>query len=906
MSRTILVVATVLLAGALPRPAVAQTTGQLVGRVLDARSEAPLEGAEVSLDQRRTLTNGAGDFVFIGVSPGRHVVAVRIPGYTPRSVTVNIEAGVTLTIRVALQSGVVLEDIRVEATQIPLLTPDVASTRQTLTGADLATSPISDIRQALELRTGITDGHFRGGRSGQETYVVDGIDTRNQFAQSQGALAFEVAPSAIQEVSVFTSGFTADQPSALSGVVNVVTRSGPSDRWIGRVELTTDAMMPNSTRRGYGRMGLSAGGPLIGPITMFTDFLLFAGSDREPRVRGVTCVEAPQFDCPVERTIIPHQGGDRYLSLIKLDLPVGSAGGLALSVQRNRDQHELYSTRFKYGLENYLAEREVATLVALTGRGSLQPTRARAILLSGRAAWGRIDRRLGVLAPDQPGRLGYLQPGNYVFRGEDYTRTPVAEQIASGQTIPGYLMPSDSGFGSPWGLFGADLFVTDGTSNIATWTLSDFVQFRGDIQALVSPQHDLRIGGELKLFQIESYQHVLAGVPGALPSYVQFTPKTYAIWFHNTLHAAEAATIDLGVRLEGFQPQLTFPEDRNDPTGVTRSTNWSLLVHPRIGFAMPLGLLGLDRAAFRWNFGRFSQPPDFQFFFDQALDDSLNTSLRRQGNPNLSFERAIQYEAGLDYLITTDLVVRFTGFYKDLTALSTSGIAVGGIENRFTNLDFGFVGGLEMRIEYRPGGPSRFELGYALQKAAGTVSTAFDSVTTDSRSLEQLEIPLQFDRRHAINLTAWTQVRRVDVSLGASVMSGVPAPDDARRRLPWVANVSGRLGWSLASGSRSRLRVFAEGRNLLNFANLIAERAGGGVTPDLNSIETQALAWAQGALPIPRESPWYLARLDLDNDGLLSQSEQILARRGALLDAAEPTLLYGEARQVRVGLEITW
>jgi len=269
MSRTILVVATLLLAGALPRPAVAQTTGQLVGRVLDARSEAPLEGAEVSLDQRRTLTNGAGDFVFIGVSPGRHVVAVRIPGYTPRSVTVNIEAGVTLTIRVALQSGVVLEDIRVEATQIPLLTPDVASTRQTLTGADLATSPISDIRQALELRTGITDGHFRGGRSGQETYVVDGIDTRNQFSQSQGALAFEVAPSAIQEVSIFTSGFTADQPSALSGVVNVVTRSGPSDRWIGRGEVTTDAMAPNGLRRGYGRVGLSAGGPLIGPITLF-------------------------------------------------------------------------------------------------------------------------------------------------------------------------------------------------------------------------------------------------------------------------------------------------------------------------------------------------------------------------------------------------------------------------------------------------------------------------------------------------------------------------------------------------------------------------------------------------------------------------------------------------------------
>ena len=86
----------------------------------------------------------------------------------------------------------------------------------------------------------------------------------------------------------------------------------------------------------------------------------------------------------------------------------------------------------------------------------------------------------------------------------------------------------------------------------------------------------------------------------------------------------------------------------------------------------------------------------------------------------------------------------------------------------------------------------------------------------------------------------------------------------------------------------------------------MAARANGGVEPDLGAIEAMALEDTQGAVPIPRESPWFVPRLDLDGDRILSAEEQRLARRGALLDAAEPTLLYGEARQVRIGVELTW
>lgn len=904
MSRTCWLLATAVLALG-PASLAAQTTGQIVGTVVSRQDSTPVAGAEVLIagTDLRAVTDDEGQFVLIGVTPGLHTLTARAIGYTALELReVRVRAGVSARVTVALSPATVLEPITVEVEARPLLTPDVTASRQVVARDELATTPIESIEQALELRTGISDGHFRGGRLGQETFVIDGIDVKNQFSASRDGAAFQLAPSAVQEVSVLTSGWSADQASAVSGVVNLVTRSGPTDAWFGRTEFLSDDWAPDGLRRGYARLGLTAGGPLAGETTLFADLLLIGQADRDPRAEGLTCLDVP-FPCPVERTIIPHQEGDRYFLFGKLDVPLSDQLDFILSLNRNRDQHELYSTRFKYALPDYLAERQTATLLTGAVRGAFQPHGARAVLGTARLAVGRVDRFLGVLTPDQPARLGRFRIGDYRFRGEDFATTDPEAQIASGATIPGYLAPSDSGLASPYGIFGADLFVTDGTSGVAEWSRSEFANAQAELQMLVSPQHDLKIGGDLKLYHIESYQHVAGGLAGAAPNYVEFYPVVAAAYLHNTLHAFEAATIDLGVRLEAFQPRLEAPTDRRDLTAPTATTGWQVLVHPRIGFAMPLSAIGVDRAAIRWNFGRFTQPPDFQFFFDQALDDSLNTAVRRQGNPNLGFERAIQYEGAFDYLLTDDLVLRITGFFKDLSGLTTSGITVGTRAETFTNLDFGRVQGAEVKLEARLPGARRLELGYALQEAFGVVSTAFDSAADTTGALQELEIPLQFDRRHAIDLNALWPVAGFHVAVGASIGSGFPVPGAAERRLPWSANVSARLTRDWRLGSRT-LRVTAEGRNLLGLDNLVAARAGGGVLPDVQGLESRAAQETSAATPIPRESPLYLPGFDVDEDGFLSALEQREARRAALLDFNEPTLLYGEARQIRVGVEL--
>jgi hypothetical protein len=99
------------------------------------------------------------------------------------------------------------------------------------------------------------------------------------------------------------------------------------------------------------------------------------------------------------------------------------------------------------------------------------------------------------------------------------------------------------------------------------------------------------------------------------------------------------------------------------------------------------------------------------------------------------------------------------------------------------------------------------------------------------------------------------------------------------------------------------LQVMAEGRNVLNRPNLVTARGGGGVMPDVLELSRRAARDLADRAPIPRESPLYLPAFDLNEDAFLDLDEQIAARRAALLDFYEPTLLYGEARQIRLGVE---
>ncbi|MEE8488453.1 MAG: carboxypeptidase regulatory-like domain-containing protein, partial [Gemmatimonadota bacterium] len=226
----------VAIALALPASGLAQTA-RLTGSVSDADTSTPVVGASiriVALDIE-TVTTSSGRFVLAGIPAGSHDVAIDLLGYTSlRLLAVVFRAGRPTELAIRLQrSPVALAPIVVESDRIPLIEPEVSETREIIPGELLRELPVTRIGEVIDLATGVSDGHFRGGQTGQEVYLVDGFALKNQLEATTGGASIELAPTSLREIEIVTGGFNAEYGSALSGVVSYRTRSGSTERWEG-------------------------------------------------------------------------------------------------------------------------------------------------------------------------------------------------------------------------------------------------------------------------------------------------------------------------------------------------------------------------------------------------------------------------------------------------------------------------------------------------------------------------------------------------------------------------------------------------------------------------------------------------------------------------------------------------
>src|SRR5690606_29082522 len=181
----------------------AQATGSIFGRVVDAANGQPLAGALVRTVPpfARTVTTEEGRFVLVGVPAGERTVRVELLGYRALEIGgVQVRAGRGTELRLELESSALaLEAVRVDVERVRLIEPEVAVTHEVVVGRELRELPLDRIEEAIELSPGVSDGHFRGGRVGQESYVVDGIEVRNQFEGSVFGLGLEISPTALDE-----------------------------------------------------------------------------------------------------------------------------------------------------------------------------------------------------------------------------------------------------------------------------------------------------------------------------------------------------------------------------------------------------------------------------------------------------------------------------------------------------------------------------------------------------------------------------------------------------------------------------------------------------------------------------------------------------------------------------------
>jgi len=264
----------------LGEPAVAQdasaTPGTIRGVVMSVETAEYLDYANVLIKdtQRGTMSLGRGEFYFQGLPPGAYTIEVLYLGYAPMQQTVVLEAGQTQSLVFDLVTVIVdvIPPFDVEAAAIMVEIEDT-TTRWKVDTEELMTQAIDNITEAVARHPGVVmrDGelYIRGGRSGEVSVRLDGIAIDNPL--DNGSL--EVSNLALASVNTVTGGMDAKYGSALSGVVDMVTRTG-GDEFDGRLRYTTDDFgRMDRTYTNYDRLEYGFGGPT--PLDGLTYF--FAG-----------------------------------------------------------------------------------------------------------------------------------------------------------------------------------------------------------------------------------------------------------------------------------------------------------------------------------------------------------------------------------------------------------------------------------------------------------------------------------------------------------------------------------------------------------------------------------------------------------------------------------------------------
>ncbi|MEA2722646.1 MAG: hypothetical protein QOH59_417 [Gemmatimonadales bacterium] len=914
-------IAALVLTAVLPRAATAQAEGSVAGRVLDARAGSGLPQAQVLLDDRlAAITDTAGVYRARGIRSGWHRISARLIGY--RSVvqdSVFVRAGATMTLNFSLETNPLeLAPLVVTAPVDPLLDPLATATEQKITAADLRELPVSSLEEAIALSAGSVGQSYRGGRLGEESFILDGLGVKNQLDAANGGLGLKVPPDALSEASLVTNGFSARYGQALSGMVNVVTKE-PGESWEGRLGYETDRPLGGSWDLGLDRFVAQADGPVIGRMGAVAAIDVSGRLDADP-VNAPAPTE-PRDPRTASPTLLPHNSGEQWTALGKITLPVTDRITLRTLGLHSEDQRLLYDPAYKYDLNLAPAQRLRGDLLIAHVQYASTPGAGKQLIADLRV--GRFSREFlrGTLSGAVDYTLGGLTGRRFHFLGEDLARA----QDPTGDPITGLHTPEPSTT-SPWGV--PAFFVGGGSRGELGW--SRFGETRGqlDLTFGASEQVDLYGGVELTRQQVRTFQRALGYLPvgGSVPPVAasSFSPASAAGYLEAQLRLADLAFTG-GLRYDQFDAGSGLPRESR---GSQRRLS------PRV--AVSTVLVG---ATFVASYGRFTQAPDYQYLVDAAFDDTTRTGRFRRGNPDIGFEDATQYELSLRVRPTPITSLRLGVYVKRLDGLVASvPIGIDPDSTIFGNADAGSVKGAELLFEREMRDGFAVRLAYTLQRAVATATDAFllnrlisiDQSTGDTIRPARAEFPLDYDRRHTATAVLRGRVseeggprllgvRPVAGLESAAIIrysSGLPfsrsnaagdsligLPNDSRLPTTLTVDLLVRRPLRLA-GVRGGL--YLDVRNLLNRRNILAVRRDTG-QPGLTITGVDSLAEAAYlAHPeeIPFESARYRAFADADGNGYIEGREELFPLYlAAARDFTQPLFAYGPPRLVRLGVE---
>ncbi|MFO7889108.1 MAG: TonB-dependent receptor, partial [bacterium] len=217
------------------QPTIAGNTGKITGVITDESTGEPLYFANVVLEGTDigAAADEEGRYTIINVPAGVYTIIASYIGYkTTKVKNVQIMTGLTTTINIELQPGepIVGESV-VKIAKKPIVQKDLTATTAVIEEKKIKAMPITEISEAIELQAGLIKDaggglHIRGGRSGEVSYWIDGVPVTDMY---DGGSVVDVNKDMVQELQVVSGAFNAEYGQAMSGIVNITTKSGSNE-----------------------------------------------------------------------------------------------------------------------------------------------------------------------------------------------------------------------------------------------------------------------------------------------------------------------------------------------------------------------------------------------------------------------------------------------------------------------------------------------------------------------------------------------------------------------------------------------------------------------------------------------------------------------------------------------------
>ncbi len=207
---------------------------------------------------------------------------------------------------------------------------------------------------------------------------------------------------------------------------------------------------------------------------------------------------------------------------------------------------------------------------------------------------------------------------------------------------------------------------------------------------------------------------------------------------------------------DGILDPMEYISDKpttDDPDGVPQMVKAKVrsLWSPRIGLAFPV----TDRTVFHAQYGKYFQLPELNRLFisyTRFLSNLEQGNYTTSANPELQPVKTTSYEIGFKQLITKDVSIDATLFYRQMSGyVQIRNVAARPVGYAlFVNGDYGTVRGLSFSANTRRLRNIQITANYTLQWAGGTGSTSdgLYRIAWQGGNNPTFVSPLDYDQRH--------------------------------------------------------------------------------------------------------------------------------------------------------------